>query len=89
MAGIKVLIKLIEKKQCYINNGKIEKRINEENINIFLNDGWTRGRLTKPCQGMLHIIKNNRMLYIKKKKLNEYLKDGWIIGNLPKKEKHL
>lgn len=77
------------KKQCYINNGKIEKRINEENINIFLNDGWTRGRLTKPCQGMLHIIKNNRMLYIKKKKLNEYLKDGWIIGNLPKKEKHL
>ena len=81
---------------CWINNAIENKKIKKDDLPLYLEDGWVKGRLiSKEQMKLMHDgikkyggkdtiwISNeatHKSTYIQKSKLDEYLNNGWIIG---------
>ena len=72
---------------CWITKDGKNKKINKTELNNFINNGWTKGRviknkekIIKSNQGRRHIWKEGKCIQIYEKDLQKYLDDGWVIG---------
>jgi Putative endonuclease segE, GIY-YIG domain/NUMOD3 motif len=84
--------------RCFINNGEINKGINKNELDEYLNNGWHLGRLkfinhhhdayVGEKNGMFGKIfvhdENNKNKVIKKEDLDTHLNQGWIYGKINK-----
>ena len=88
--------KIYVKDRIYINNGEIEKRVYENELNSFLNNGWIKGRLpertkkwsasgSRSAANIIKIHKDTINKNIKKEELEQYLSDGWQLGQYSSK----
>lgn len=78
----------------WINNGEINKRVLQQELNEYLNNGWQLGTLKnyKSCsierkekisnqnKGRKYIHKDRVRKFVKQNELDEYLNDGWLLG---------
>ena len=73
------------KKRIWINNTILSKMILESELDKYLSEGWTKGRLAKHMpKRKLNIIlvsKNGIAKQICKSELDKYLSEGWTKGN--------
>lgn len=81
---------------CWINNTKENKKVRKEELQIYLERGWTKGRLISKNQiKLMHERikkyggkdtiwisneKEQKSTYVPKDKLDEFLENGWILG---------
>ena len=75
---------------CWVNNGIETIRIKKEELNIYLDKGYIRGRLIKDKSNILlknqdkiWINKNEITKFVYKNELVDYIKDGWFYGRVP------
>ena len=72
---------------CWITKDGENKKINKDELDNFICDGWTKGRVIKNKEkiiksnsGRRHIWKDGVCTQIYEKDLQKYLDDGWVIG---------
>ena len=72
---------------CWITKDGESKKINKDELNNFICDGWIKGRVIKNKEkiiksnsGRRHVWKEGKCIQIYEKDLQKYLDDGWVIG---------
>ena len=72
---------------CWITKDGENKKINKDELDNFICDGWTKGRVIKNKEkiiksnsGRRHVWKEGKCIQIYEKDLQKYLDDGWVIG---------
>jgi hypothetical protein len=83
--GWKKGVTRIIKKHIWVNNGKQSKMILESELDKYLSEGWTKGRLKKDMPihkpNIKIVSKNGIAIQINESDLQKYLDDGWAKGN--------
>lgn len=87
-----------KKGMIYIYKDNKAKKVYPDNLELFLNDGWIKGKLPMSEETKLKIkmsntnkcnIHNNvEHKVINKCELEEYLNNGWVSGLLPRSPEH-
>jgi len=72
----------------WINNGKHNKRVTKNQLDSYLESGWSLGQLPT-TSNHIWLHKDGKNTSIDKSKLDEYLADGYEIGKLVAKNKYL
>jgi len=66
---------------CWVNDGSKNKKIKKNDLQYFLENGWSSGRLIGPTNTVW--ITNNaeqKSTYVKKENVEWFLENGWVIG---------
>jgi len=66
---------------CWVNNGKIDKKIPRSDINSLEFREWNVGRLYCPTKNKICVSKLDNIKYIKETEVNAYINNGWTRGN--------
>ena len=62
----------------YINKDNINKRVREENLEKYLEEGWKKGRINhNSIKGKIRIEKDGILKFINKEDLESMEKNGW------------
>ena len=65
----------------WINNGSINKRVKQDQLDSYLKSGWSLGFLSgQEAKRWVH--KDNKNFVIKKSELDDYLNNGYLLGKL-------
>ena len=70
----------------WINNGNICKRVSDNELQNYLDDGWQKGPIQRFTTGYIRITKNGVTKNIPPEHdIQPYLDDGWVLGSHNKK----
>lgn len=72
---------------CWITKDNKSMRINKNDLNRYVSDGWTKGRIITNKENIIkannsrrHIWKDGICTQVYEKDLQKYLDNGWVIG---------
>jgi hypothetical protein len=73
--------------KCWIYRDDVNKSIKKEELDIYIADGWIRGRKNTNKKGasnsLLNTVwvhKNDKRIRVEKEELDTYIADGWVKG---------
>lgn len=82
--------------RIYIVKDNVEKRIKAEELDLYLSNGWKKGRLeerklfqiagTKAATGIKKIYKDGINKNVPKEEVDKWLAEGWRLGCIEKKQ---
>jgi len=75
------LLSGVNKNRIYVNKNNKNKRIDNENLDLFLSKGWIKGRVQKKIKiKRMYNPDTGELKNIELENVDEFLKNGWILG---------
>lgn len=87
VSKIKEQTSKLKKSSCWVHKNGTIKKIHINQLSLYENDGWIRGRGVSYIEGKIAVVFEGKTSYILKKDLQDFLDKGYELGNSQKGKK--